>query len=250
MKMRCIKALGQMSYIDSASTLASYLDDEDYLERLEAVKALGRIGIWDYSAKMARCLSDENWHVRYHTAQALAELERIFQSPFFEPISIIAPAYNEEATIAQTVEALFHLQYPQHEVVVVSDGSKDNTMQVLIERYGMVSAPITHPSQIGCKKIKQVYVSPEYPNLVLVDKENGGKGDAMNAGVNVSRYPLICFIDADSILESDALLKVVRPFLEDPTTIGVGGIVRIANGCKVKSGEVVKVGMPKNSLGI
>jgi HEAT repeat protein len=73
-KMRCIKALGQMSYLDSASTLASYLDDEDYLARLEAVKALGRIGIWDYSAKMARCLSDENWHVRYHTAQALAAI--------------------------------------------------------------------------------------------------------------------------------------------------------------------------------
>lgn len=185
---------------------------------------------------------------RYLKERKTTELERIFQSPFFEPISIIAPAYNEEATIAQSVEALLHLQYPQHEVVVVSDGSKDNTMQVLIERYGMVSAPITYPSQIGCKKIKQVYVSPEYPNLVLVDKENGGKGDAMNAGINVSRYPLVCFIDADSILESDALLKVVRPFLEDPTTIGVGGIVRIANGCKVKSGEVVKVGMPKNSL--
>lgn len=185
---------------------------------------------------------------RYLNERKTTELKRIFQSPFFKPISIIAPAYNEEATIAQSVESLLHLQYPQHEVVVVNDGSKDNTMKVLIERYGMVSAPITYPSQIGCKKIKELYLSPEYPNLVLVDKENGGKGDAMNAGVNVSRYPLVCFIDADSLLEPDALLKVVRPFLEDPTTIGVGGIVRIVNGCKVRSGQVIEVGMPKNSL--
>lgn len=185
---------------------------------------------------------------RYLRETETIELDRIFQSPFFEPISIIAPAYNEEATIVQSVESLLHLQYPQHEVVVVNDGSKDNTMKVLIERYGMVSAPITYPSQLGCKKIMEVYLSPEYPGLVLVDKENGGKGDAMNAGVNLSRHPLVCFIDADSLLESDALLKVVRPFLEDPTVIAVGGIVRIVNGCKVRSGQVIEVGMPKNSL--
>jgi len=185
---------------------------------------------------------------RYLKERKTTELERIFQSPFFEPISIIAPAYNEEETVVESAKALLQLQYPQHEVVVVNDGSKDRTLKMLVERYKMVKAPITYPMQIDCKRIKQVYVSPEYPNLVLVDKENGGKGDAMNAGVNVSRYPLVCFIDADSLLEPDALLKVVRPFLEDPTTIGVGGIVRIANGCKVKAGRVIEVGMAKNSL--
>lgn len=185
---------------------------------------------------------------RYLGERKTTELEKVFQSTFFEPISIITPAYNEEETIAESVKSLLQLQYPQHEVVVVNDGSKDNTLKVLVERYKMAKAPITYPAQIDCRRIKQVYVSPQYTNLILVDKENGGKGDALNAGINVARYPLVCSIDADSLLESNALLKVVRPFLENPNTVAVGGIVRIANGCKVRSGEVIKVGMPKNSV--
>jgi len=185
---------------------------------------------------------------RYLRERKTTELKKVFQSTFFEPISIITPAYNEEKTIAEAVKALLQLQYPQHEVVVVNDGSKDNTLEVLIERYKMVKAPLTYPMQIDCKRINRVYVSSEYTNLVLVDKENGGKGDALNAGINVARYPLVCSIDADSLLESDALLKVVRPFLENPNTVAVGGIVRIANGCRVRSGQVIEVGMPKNSL--
>lgn len=185
---------------------------------------------------------------RYLGERRATELEKVFQSTFFKPISIIVPAYNEEETIAESVKSLLQLQYPEHEVVVVNDGSKDNTVEVLIERYKMVKAPITYPVQIDCKRIKQIYISPEHTNLILIDKENGGKGDALNAGINVARYSLVCSIDADSLLESDALLKVVRPFLENPNTVAVGGIVRIANGCKVKSGEVVEVGMPKNSL--
>ncbi len=184
----------------------------------------------------------------YLEERRITELEKVFQSTFFKPISIITPAYNEEKTIAETVKALLQLQYPQHEVVVVNDGSKDNTLEVLIERYKMVKAPLTYPMQINCKRINRVYVSSEYTNLVLVDKENGGKGDALNAGINVARYPLVCSVDADSLLESDALLKVVRPFLENPNTVAVGGIVRIANGCRVRSGQVIEIGMPKNSL--
>ncbi|TET48440.1 glycosyltransferase family 2 protein, partial [Candidatus Aerophobetes bacterium] len=181
---------------------------------------------------------------RYLGERKTTELEKVFQSTFFKPISIITPAYNEEETIAESVKSLLQLQYPQHEVVVVNDGSKDRTLKVLVERYKMVKAPITYPMQIDCKRINQVYISPEHTNLVLVDKDNGGKGDALNAGINVARYPLVCSIDADSLLESDALLKVVRPFLENPNTVAVGGIVRIANGCKVRSGEVIEVGMP------
>ena len=185
---------------------------------------------------------------RYLGERKTTELGKVFQSTFFKPISVITPAYNEEGTIAESVKSLLQLQYPQHEVVVVNDGSKDNTLSVLVERYKMVEAPITYPTQIDCSRIKQVYVSPQYTNLVLVDKENGGKGDALNAGINIARYPLVCSIDADSLLESKALLKVVRPFLENPNTVAVGGIVRIANGCEVRSGQVIEVGMPKNSL--
>lgn len=185
---------------------------------------------------------------RYLGERKATELEKVFQSTFFKPISIITPAYNEEETIAESVKSLLQLQYPEHEVVVVDDGSTDNTMKVLIETYKMVKAPITYAKQIDCKRINGVYVSSEYTNLVLVHKENGGKGDALNAGINIARYPLVCFIDADSLLESDALLKVVRPFLENLNTVAVGGIVRIANGCKVRSGQVTEVGTAKNSL--
>jgi len=185
---------------------------------------------------------------RYLGERKATELKKVFQSTFFKPISIIAPAYNEEETIAESVKSLLQLQYPEHEVVVVDDGSTDDTMKVLIETYKMVKASITYAEQIDCKTVKGVYVSPEYTNLVLVNKENGGKGDALNAGINIARYPLVCFIDADSLLESDALLKVVRPFLENLNTVAVGGIVRISNGCKVKAGRVIEVGMAKNSL--
>ncbi|MBA7674572.1 hypothetical protein ES703_82792 [subsurface metagenome] len=185
---------------------------------------------------------------RYLGERKATELKKVFQSTFFKPISIIAPAYNEEETIAESVKSFLQLQYPEHEVVVVDDGSTDNTMKVLIETYKMVKAPITYAEQIDCKRIKGIYVSPEYTNLVLVNKENGGKGDALNAGINIARYPLVCFIDADSLLESDALLKVVRPFLENLNTVAVGGIVRISNGCKVKAGRVIEVGTAKNSL--
>jgi len=185
---------------------------------------------------------------RYFGERKTTELEKVFQSTFFKPISIITPAYNEEETIVESVKSLLQLQYPEHEVVVVNDGSRDNTLDVLVETYKMAKAPITYPTQIDCRRIKQVYVSPHYTNLVLVDKENGGKGDALNAGINFARYPLVCSIDADSLLESKALLKVVRPFLENPNTVAVAGIVRIANGCKMRSGQVIEIGMPKSSL--
>ena len=176
------------------------------------------------------------------------ELERVFRSPFFKPISILVPAYNEEATIVDSVKSLLQLQYPEHEVVVTNDGSEDNTLGLLVERYKMVKAPITLPTQLDSGRIHGIYISSDYTNLVVIDKENGGRSDALNAALNAARYPLVCSIDADSMLESDALLKVVRPFLENPTTVAVGGIVRIVNGCRVRAGGVTETAMPKSSL--
>lgn len=166
-------------------------------------------------------------------------------------IAIIAPAYNEGVTIEQSVKALMALHYPDFEVIVVNDGSKDDTLQVLIDIFGVKPVQRYHEVAVENKPIRGIYANPDLPRLVVVDKVNGGKADAMNAGINVARSPLVCVIDADTLLEPDALLRVVQPFVEDPVrTIGVGGTIRIANGCKVVGGRVVGADLPRNFLAL
>ncbi|MFA6439782.1 MAG: glycosyltransferase family 2 protein, partial [Bacteriovoracaceae bacterium] len=167
----------------------------------------------------------------------------IFQSELTPPVSILAPAYNESTTCIESVNSLLKLNYPTAEVVLVNDGSKDDTLNVIVKEFDMVKTERVYIPTIATKLVRGIYVSrkPEYKNLIVVDKENGGKADALNVGINVSRYDLICAIDADSILEDDALLKVAKPFLDDARVIAVGGIVRIANGCKIERGRVSEV---------
>lgn len=167
------------------------------------------------------------------------------------PISIVAPAYNESRSIIQSVKALLQLEYPAFELVVVNDGSTDDTLAKLIAEFNLRPFPEAYRAQVPCRAVRQVYRSARYPSLRVVDKENGGsKADATNAGVNACRYPLICVVDADSALQPDSLRRVVRPFLEDPTTIAVGGTVRIANGCTLRRGFMEKIALPSNFLAL
>jgi len=187
--------------------------------------------------------------VRYSRATRHERWRRILQSPLTLPVSVIAPAYNEEVTIGESVKSLLMLQYPRLEVIVVNDGSRDSTLEVLTQSFNLHKVPTQVEMTLECKPFLGIYRSPDYPDLVVVDKENGGKADALNAGINVSRYPLICAIDADSLIEGGALLRVVRPFLEKPrTTVAVGGIIRVANGCHIDAGRVVRVGLPRSLL--
>ncbi|MDA0988831.1 MAG: glycosyltransferase [Chloroflexi bacterium] len=187
--------------------------------------------------------------LRYSRTIRHERWRRILQSPLTLPVSVIAPAYNEEVPIAESVRSLLMLQYPRMEVVVVNDGSRDSTMEVLIQSFGLVKVPTQVETTLNSKPIKDIYRSPDYPNLVVVDKENGGKADALNAGINVSRYGLVCAIDADSLIEGGALLRVVRPFLEKPrTTVAVGGIIRVVNGCDIEAGRLTKVRLPRSFL--
>ncbi len=176
------------------------------------------------------------------------ELDAIVRSPATPGISLIVPAYNEEATICESVRALLLLNYPAFEVVVVNDGAKDKTMEVLAAGYDMLPAPAAYDQPIASQPVKAFYRSLQYPDLVAIDKANGGKADAINAGINAARYPLVCVIDADSLLEEHALSRAVLPFIEDPTTIASGGIVRILNGCDVEAGRVTTVRLPQNPL--
>lgn len=169
----------------------------------------------------------------------------------FEPqITLLVPAFNEEATIATTVKSLLQLRYSEFEIVVINDGSKDNTLDVLIKEFGLIPFPEAYDARLATKPIRTVYHAPAQPNLRVVDKDNGGKADSLNAGINISLYPLFCCIDADSILQRDSLRLAAQPFLDDPHTIACGGTVRVANGCEVKNGFLTKVGLPTNILAL
>lgn len=162
------------------------------------------------------------------------------------PISLLVPGYNEEATIRTSVRSMLQLQYPDFEVVVINDGSRDRTLDVLREEFELVPHPEPMRLTLDHKPIRAVYRSRRYANLRVIDKDNGGKADALNAGINAARHMLFCAVDADSILQRDSLLRVVQPFLEDERTVAAGGTVRLANGSEVRGGFLVRAGLPSN----
>ncbi len=164
-------------------------------------------------------------------------------------ISLLVPAYNEERTVVENIRSLLTLRYPRYEIIVVNDGSKDGTARAVIEAFGLRPTPLRRPHPAPCKPIRGIHRHPDYPNLLFIDKENGGKSDALNAAMNYARHPLVCGVDADSLLDHQSLLKAARPFVEQPRTlVAVGGTIRIANGCSVRGGAVVAEGAPRTLL--
>ena len=167
------------------------------------------------------------------------------------PVSLIVPAYNEQATIVASVRALLQLRYQLYEVIVVNDGSRDGTLAELEREFALEPFPEAYHVQVPSKPVRRIYRSRTHPNLRVIDKENGGgKADASNAGLNAARYPLVYCGDADSVLDPGALERVVRPFLEDSRTVACGGTVRIVNGCKVRGGFLESIGLPRNPLAL
>lgn len=188
----------------------------------------------------------ETWR-NWLLASRLHVSER-FNQEALPPISIVIPAYDEEATIADTVRAQLSLDYPRHEVIVVNDGSTDATFEVLREEYDLYQVPPAFPRKISTDLVWGYYRSSEWPNLLVIDKANGGKSDALNAGVNAARFPLCATVDADTIIARDALPRVVRPFLLEEGVAGSGGTIRVANDCRIVDGEVVEPQVPRKFL--
>lgn len=188
--------------------------------------------------------------ITYLRRHMFCDYRVIMQSELTPAVSILAPGYNESATCIESINSLLKLNYPTAEVVFINDGSKDHTLDVVIKEFEMIKTERVYVQTIPTKEVRGIYVSqkPQFKNLIVVDKQNGGKADALNVGINVSRYPLVCAIDADSILEDDALLKVVKPFLDDESVIAVGGIVRIANGCTINRGRVSDVRLSRKLI--
>lgn len=184
--------------------------------------------------------------IRRHMLSSGVVRDKIFsrQGLLLKPVSILAPAFNEELTVVENIRSLLSLNYPNFEVILINDGSSDNTLQVLIETFDLLEVERASPNRIKTKFINGIYQSIRHPGLIVLDKENGGKADALNAGINFSRNPLIMVIDTDSLLEKDVLLQMVRPFVENPETIAVGGVIRVINGCEVKGGRVMSIGKP------
>lgn len=172
-------------------------------------------------------------------------------SPLTPGISVLMPAYNEETVIVASVRSVIDLRYPDHEVIVVNDGSTDATLQILIDTFGLVRDDREHPVRVPVRgRIRQVWVSAggEF-DLTVIDKENSGRSDSLNAGLRFAERDLVVMVDADSLIDPDALLKVSKPFADDPeNTVATGGVVRAVNGCLVNRGRVVDVGMPKQLL--
>ncbi|MFP4016251.1 MAG: glycosyltransferase family 2 protein [Halanaerobiales bacterium] len=180
--------------------------------------------------------------------QSVTDLEKSFQTDFYKPLSIIVPAYNEQETIVDNINSILALHYPEFEIVVVNDGSTDNTIEVLKKSFGLISSSRNSDARLETREVLAVYDSINYSNLVVVDKVNGGKADSLNAGVNVAQFPLVCNIDADSLIDNQALLKITEPFVNDWRVVAAGGTIRIANDSRIVDGQVKEVKLPKKHL--
>jgi cellulose synthase/poly-beta-1,6-N-acetylglucosamine synthase-like glycosyltransferase len=183
----------------------------------------------------------------YVRREIFSGFSELFTSNYAPPVSVVVPAYNEEATITESVRSFLTLHYPLHEVIVVNDGSSDGTLEVLMQEFGLYESDQPMRMQLETAPLRGIYTSPT-ERLIVVDKENGGKSDALNAGICAASYPLVCCMDADIILEEDALLRVARPMIESGSVAAVGGIIRVANGCEFEKGRLVKVKTPRKPL--
>ena len=185
----------------------------------------------------------------FYKGSLYADLNEIFNSPLTPGISLLVPAFNEEADIVQTVESLLHLEYPRHEVIVINDGSTDRTMAILRREFDLLPSAGGRAAPLPTEAVLGVYRSRVHRHLTVIDKRKGGKSDALNAGLNAAKHPYFCSIDADDVLESDALLRIVGHVLESPRrVVAVGGVVRVLNGCRVEKGRIAKMGLGARAI--
>lgn len=185
---------------------------------------------------------------RYARELKALNVRDLLTSGHVPPVTLIAPAHNESAGCLESVRSLLELEYPIYEILVVNDGSVDDTLELLLAAFDLELADRAPVAEMPVRPLRGLYRSSRHPKLWVLDKENGGKADALNAGLNLCRTPLYCALDLDSLLERDALQRLVRPFIADASVAAVGGIVRLANGCVVRAGKVVQVRLPRNLL--
>jgi cellulose synthase/poly-beta-1,6-N-acetylglucosamine synthase-like glycosyltransferase len=177
-------------------------------------------------------------------------LHWINDSPMAPPITLIAPALNEELSIRVAIRNLMNLDYPELEIIVVNDGSADRTLDTLKDEFDLYPIRVVSIREVPSAMVKAIYKSKQDPRLWVIDKERGGsKADAVNAGLNSATSPYVCIVDSDSILERDALLRIMIPVMADPKrVVGVGGIIRVLNGSVLENGRLQRVRLPRKGI--
>ena len=180
------------------------------------------------------------------------DLKWVSKSPLAPPITLIAPAHNEEASIRVAVRNLLEIDYPELEIIVVNDGSADRTLDEMREEFLLRPVRLVYVPELKCARVRGLYRSSVHPRLLVIDKEAAGsKADAVNAGLNAATSPYCCVVDADSVLERDALLRIMLPVLADPKrVVAVGGIIRVLNGSELHNGNLRRVRLPRKSIEI
>jgi cellulose synthase/poly-beta-1,6-N-acetylglucosamine synthase-like glycosyltransferase len=188
----------------------------------------------------------------HHRGIESFRLRWITESPLAPPITLLAPAHNEEKSIRVSIRNLLELDYPELEVIVINDGSTDRTLHELQDEFKLRPIRMVYVQEIPSAEIRGLYRSDVDPRLLVIDKESAGsKADAVNAGLNAAMSPYVCIVDSDSMLERDSLLRIMVPVLADPKrVVGVGGIIRILNGSEIRGGQLIRVRLPRKSIEI
>ena len=189
------------------------------------------------------------WQMLQHRRSSAGEDTRwLLSSPVLPRVSVLVPAHNEAATVGESVRALLTLEYPNLEVVLVNDGSTDETLETLVHHFELRPIHPIYRHVVATKAVRALYRSGLHPGLVVVDKDNGGKADSLNAGLNLATGALVCAIDADTLIEPDALLRIVQPFLAGEDVVASGGTIRVINGSRVQAGRVVVPRAPRRPI--
>ena len=184
-----------------------------------------------------------------HVRQVRGESRwRVLGSDVAPTVSVLSPTYNEAATVVASVEACLGLQYANVELIVVNDGSTDGTLDVLRDQFGLEAMHPVFDRRLRTAPVRAIYRSTRDPGLLVIDKDNGGKADALNAGLDLATGDLVCAVDADTLIEPDALQRMVRPFLLSDDILAAGGTIRVINGCLIRDGRVVEVHLPRNLI--
>ena len=188
----------------------------------------------------------------HHRGIESFRLRWITESPLAPPITLLVPAHNEEKSIRVSIRNLLELDYPEFEVIVINDGSKDRTLRELQDEFKLRPIRMVYVQEVPSAEIRGLYRSDVDPRLLVIDKESAGsKADAVNAGLNAAMSPYVCIVDSDSMLERDSLLRIMVPVLADPKrVVGVGGIIRILNGSEIRGGQLIRVRLPRKSIEI
>ena len=202
------------------------------------------VNIW-YLMLLVSAFGQMRVRLRQSHAENLWQINSARHAP---SITVLAPAYNESANIAESLRSLLALHYPKMEVIVVDDGSKDDTTEVMKKAFDLRPVTLVYEERLPTKPIVELYRSEYDPRLIVARKENGGKADTINAALNLASGNLVCAIDADTLIESDALQRMVQPFLRGRDVVAVGETVRVANGCTIKHGHVIKAEVPRRFL--